>query len=80
MKYLESERLKLLEILAEEGNAQKKLNESTSQRVEKMNQSINNFTTDVSDLIEEDLYQYIFGIDKGIRIDIIDAEQFEFIK
>ncbi len=80
MKYLESERLRLLEILAEEGNAKKKLNESTSQRVEKMNQFINNFTTDVSNLIEEDLYQYIFGIDKGTRIDIIDAEQFEFIK
>ena len=80
MKYLELERLRLLEILIEEGSAIKRLNESTSQRVEKMNQYINNFTTDVSDLIEEDLYQYIFGIDKKIRIDIIDAEQFEFIK
>jgi len=80
MKYLESERLKLLMQLKEEGSAKKKVNENANQRVEKMNQFINNFTTDISNLLEKDLYQYIFGIDKGTRINLIDAEQFEFIK
>ena len=80
MKSLESKRLEVLAQLQEEGNAKKKLNENVNQRVEKMNQFINNFTTDISHLLEDDLYKYIFGMEKNTRIDIIDAEYFEFLQ
>jgi len=79
IKDLENKRLMLLTSLELEGTAIKGINESANQRVEKMNLLINEYTINASNLIDYDLYQYIFGIEPGVRIDIIDAEQFEFI-
>lgn len=76
---LDKQRLALLLSLESEGTASKRLNESVNQRVEKMNLLINEYTLSASNLIDRNLYEYIFGIEPGVRIDLIDAEQFKFI-
>jgi len=76
---LDKQRVKLLLSLESEGTAIKGLNENVNQRVEKMNLLINEYTLRASNLIDRNLYEYIFGIEPGVRIDLIDAEQFEFI-
>jgi len=76
---LDKQRLALLLSLESEGTATKGLNESVNQRVEKMNLLINEYTLSASNSIDRDLYEHIFGIEPGVRIDLIDAEQFEFI-
>jgi hypothetical protein len=79
IKDLEQKRLILLTSLESEGIATKNITESVNQRVEKMNLLIHEYTINASNLVDNDLYEYIFGIEPGVRIDIIDAEQFEFI-
>ena len=37
-----------------------------------------NYLLIVSSSINEQLYKYIFGLDPGIRMDIIDVEEFTF--
>jgi len=78
MKYLEAERLILLNFIEIEGTAVKGLLESKDERVEKMNLLIFNYLLIVSSSINEQLYKYIFGLDPGIRMDIIDVEEFTF--
>lgn len=79
IKDLEHKRLMLLISLESEGTAIRGITESVNQRVKKMNLLINEYSITASNLINNDLYKYIFGIEPGVRIDIIDAEQFEFI-
>ena len=79
IKDLEYKRLILLVSLESEGTAIKSTNESANQRVDKMNSLINEYIIDASNLINSDLYNYIFGIESGIKLNIIDAEQFNFI-
>ncbi len=79
IKELEQKRLILLTSLESEGIAAKSIIESVNQRVEKMNLLIYEYTVNAGNLVDNDLYEYIFGIEPGVRIDIIDPEQFEFI-
>ena len=79
IKDLENRRLMLLTSLESEGTAIRGITESVNQRVEKMNLLIREYTITASNLINNDFYKYIFGIEPGVRIDIIDAEQFEFL-
>ena len=67
IQHLEKERLVLLNSLESEGIAKKGITESANQRVEKMNLLINKYTTRASNLIDEDLYKYIFGVEPGVR-------------
>lgn len=79
IKELEQKRLILLTSLESEGIATKSITESVNQRVEKMNLLIYEYTVNAGNLVDNDLYEYIFGIEPGVRIDIINPEQFEFI-
>jgi hypothetical protein len=75
---LEARRLLLLQTIEEEGIATRLLDETSYDRAMKLNGYINDFLRYMSELLEQDMFKNVTGIEPFMKINIINPEFFRF--